>query len=114
APATGHVEPRQLVCAIITSVHAHLHTTRHLTRAELVADTLQPAKFAGIFVVMQQLAQPRARKSRMVFHGRSSQNEKGPRSGPGTGWDLWIAPAGLSAHQRGRETRSLHFGSSHN
>jgi hypothetical protein len=70
APSAGHVEPRQLMCLVRMVVDVYLHVSRHITGAQLVAETLQPAKFAGLFVVVQQLAQPRARQSRTVFHGR--------------------------------------------
>jgi hypothetical protein len=40
-----------------------------------------PPKFPGLRIVMQQLAQPRARQSRTFSHGDLA-NEKGPRKRP--------------------------------
>ena len=81
-PPTGHVEVRQLVRGITTSLRAHVHSARHTAEAHFATDTLQPAKFAGVFVVMQQLAAARVSVAD-GFSRAGWENEKGPQSGPG-------------------------------
>src|SRR5262249_20595311 len=75
APASGHIEPRQLVFAIHTPADldrpimpSSVAATGQAAESCFVAETLTPAKFAAVRIVMQQFAQPRAGQSRRV-HG---------------------------------------------
>jgi len=60
APPAGHIPPRQLVGLVRTIIEAYFQIPCPLTESDVVADTLPPAELAGVAVVVQQLAQPRA------------------------------------------------------
>jgi len=77
-PPAGHVEPRQLMCGVEALINGDKAATLlggGMTGRKVTADTsataLAPAKFSGLLVVIQQLAQARARQARTFFHGRS-------------------------------------------
>jgi hypothetical protein len=52
-------------------------TTGQVALTDVIADTLAPAKFPRLRIVVQQLGQPRARQSRAFFHGWSRKMKKG-------------------------------------
>jgi hypothetical protein len=102
APFAGPIEPSEPMCSVLPTVDGDLpvtvdwHRTGNIAGSHLSAPSLAPAKFAGLAIVIQQFAQPRAGHSRTSSHGGLT-NKKGLRERP-WGRGFLIRSGGAETH----------------
>lgn len=91
-PPAGHVQPSKVVRSVVPALDPDPATAVGVQRSGNVAGlsrsahSLAPAKFSGLVIVIQQLAQTRGGDSRTSSHGNLT-NKKGPRERPWRGGD---------------------------
>jgi hypothetical protein len=103
APCAGHVQPCELMGHVTASADTDLPISGRLVQTpgnaahlNRVAYALPPAKFPGIRIVVQNLAQPRLGQALAACHWRLAKN-KGPQSGPSLGPGTFDQAVGTSA-----------------